>query len=567
MGSLPTRINDQGETPADRMIERFDLFDGYRELRQRQGTVDICSDLLNARGFMTHMALDWRHRPTWFNPHYDMDRVDGRMSNHIFEDNTFRLIWQISDEKETQGMSLATIEVEQKISLNPDIDLPEELLPLVYRSSDHLISLLKKGIDLQNWVDSYTRWPSGLALLFESGNTPSENSLRSACEASCIESITLLINTRGCYIGPKELQTACNHHTAAIMEQVVHALVDRRRRLQILAETHLPEEVVLELGIRAGTLMNLQAYKAYELLKAGGIDVESLQERERWSVYDYIGFNLKSADLLWNSGFHDVDEANDNETCLMKIWRNTPPCSLEEFLAKADWLVKKGASIICRNGSFPALHFLGHGVGKLLHSIGDSEDFSLQLQCLNQNCIDLMRTIFLDDTQDCCCCPCSSTGCSGLTALLRGMFPTRSRGDFQELIHRLAIVLETLTSSHELGSQESFINIIVPGVLRFVTCRCLDISHTCIREFRKEIDAEEIEEIQDEERLLIKELEDLLREFVAALGNLSLSLSDFLTVYWWDRMHEVQISCEASAEAITRIREAGVILDGHGVGI
>lgn len=87
------------------------------------------------------------------------------MSNYILEDNTFRLIWQISDKKETQGTSIATIEIEQKISLNPDIDLPEELLPLMYRSSDHLISLLKRGVDLQNWVDSYTRWPSGLACL------------------------------------------------------------------------------------------------------------------------------------------------------------------------------------------------------------------------------------------------------------------------------------------------------------------------------------------------------------------------------------------------------------------
>lgn len=114
MGPLSTRLNDQGETPTDRMIERFDVYHGYRESRQQQGTVDICSDLLNARGFMTHMALDWRHRPTWYNPLYDMIRGDGRMNNHIFEDNSIRLIWQISDEKETQGKSLATTEVEKE---------------------------------------------------------------------------------------------------------------------------------------------------------------------------------------------------------------------------------------------------------------------------------------------------------------------------------------------------------------------------------------------------------------------------------------------------------------------
>lgn len=71
------------------------------------------------------------------------------------------------------------------------------------------------------------------------------------------------------------------------MEYVIHGIVDGGRRRQALVETRLPEDVVLELGIRPGTLMRLQAYKAYELPKARGIDAESIQERERWSVYDY----------------------------------------------------------------------------------------------------------------------------------------------------------------------------------------------------------------------------------------------------------------------------------------
>jgi hypothetical protein len=107
MGPLSARLNDNGETPADKMINHFDVYDSYRKSQQRQGTIDICSDLLNARGFMTHMALDWRHHPTYFNPSYYMSGRDGRMNDHIFEDNSIRLIWQISD-KETQGKSLLT---------------------------------------------------------------------------------------------------------------------------------------------------------------------------------------------------------------------------------------------------------------------------------------------------------------------------------------------------------------------------------------------------------------------------------------------------------------------------
>jgi hypothetical protein len=83
-----------------------------------------------------------------------------------------------------------------------------------------------------------------------------------------------------------------------IMELIVAALADRRRQLQTLVETYLLEEVHLELGISPGTLISRKAYKAYQLLKASSIDVNGIIEEISWSVYDYIGLNLKLADLL-----------------------------------------------------------------------------------------------------------------------------------------------------------------------------------------------------------------------------------------------------------------------------
>jgi hypothetical protein len=83
-----------------------------------------------------------------------------------------------------------------------------------------------------------------------------------------------------------------------IMELIVAALADRRRQLQTLVETYLLEEVHLELGISPRTLISRKAYKAYQLLKVSSIDVNGIIEEISWSVYDYIGLNLKLADLL-----------------------------------------------------------------------------------------------------------------------------------------------------------------------------------------------------------------------------------------------------------------------------
>lgn len=118
IGSLADRANDRGQTPADNMIEWFDVPANYRGARERQGTIDICSDLLNSGGFMTHMGLNFRHRPICVDPFYHFDRGYGCMNDYnFFEDSSIRLIWQIADEKEVQGRILAMKEIKQEAML------------------------------------------------------------------------------------------------------------------------------------------------------------------------------------------------------------------------------------------------------------------------------------------------------------------------------------------------------------------------------------------------------------------------------------------------------------------
>jgi hypothetical protein len=94
-GSLPDRVNDGGETPADNLIQ---YFRGFMDSYQQQATIEICSDLLHEGGYMTHRALDWRHHPGVFDVIHHYDGIE-----NLFEDYSIRLLWQLADRKGLQG--------------------------------------------------------------------------------------------------------------------------------------------------------------------------------------------------------------------------------------------------------------------------------------------------------------------------------------------------------------------------------------------------------------------------------------------------------------------------------
>jgi hypothetical protein len=218
--------------------------------------------------------------------------------------------------------------------------------PLVYKSGKLLAAQLRKGTDIHRWIESYTRWGPGLALILQSGYTPPVGAVRAACEANCEQSVKIVVDDYNCFIGREELAIASLHPNQAIVDMIINAFSDRRRRLQDLAEAHLPRGVTDQLCIGIDTLLNVNAYEAYTLLAATSANLEGLSERPRWSVFDCVGVNLDLADQLWDSGFRDVNAIDKkNETCLTKLWENTPPCDLDVFLQKAHWLISKGADI------------------------------------------------------------------------------------------------------------------------------------------------------------------------------------------------------------------------------
>jgi hypothetical protein len=365
----------------------------------------------------------------------------------------------------------------------------------------------------------------------------------------------------------KDLEIASFHPNQAIVDLIVSGLMGRRKRLQTLAEAHLPRSVQDQLRIEPKSLLNFHAYEAYSLLAAGSVDLEGLSERRRWSVFDYVGVNLDLADRLWSAGFRGVDEIDDhNNTCLTKVLANTPPCDLEAFLQKALWLISKGADIYHQKLSGSALHDIGHSVGSILHRMKDEEHSSSNIISLSEPSKALLRTVLSDIARDDCECACSLHGCSPLTALLSGLLPARTDHETSiKLIHLFADLLKVVLfpSTSESEPDESFKAHLSVGILRFITFKTLGIPHTCLHDYRK-IEPEEIMEIQDEHKLPLLDLETLLIQFLEELNVHGLEVQSYITGLWQTNMASfLSTSRPHSVEEVIQILELGVILNGH----
>lgn len=437
-------------------------------------------------------------------------------------------------------------------------------MPFAMRSTHLLSALLRKGTDMRQWVNYHISWPPGLALLLQAGYRSPIRAIKRACEANCESSVKLLTDTQRYYVGPDELRAASCSDNPAIAELIISALVDRRKRLQALAETHLPEMTIAQLNIRPGSILNMQAARACQLLKERSVDVDDVEEQGQWSAYDILAYNhnFDIVDRLWDAGFKDVDEVDrSGMTSLMKLRLSS--CDLVYLLEKALWLITKGADINRRNWSSTALHFLGFGAGWSLHWPVVDEKVASKLSQLSEEYIVLLRSILLDSTRDGCSCPCTINGCSGFKRFLDGLVGAWPEKPTKAIIQQLAMIIDALVSSLELESQKAICDELAPGALRYLIFQCLEITHTCTRqEDYVALEDGEISEIHDEQKELIQELEKLLAESLLKYDELSLPLPQFLTEHWWPQMEETLEAPPAPSEdEIRQIGGIGVILD------
>ncbi|KAJ6000745.1 hypothetical protein N7481_001154 [Penicillium waksmanii] len=292
---LPTNtINDRGETPVDALLQSFI---GFRGQPGEETTIRICSDLFHRGGYMTPRGsrnIIKLNQPGSFSIDFC-----------VYEKSPIiPIIQQIAYQRDLEG----------------GVDIPEELAPLTYRSEDLLNDLLRKGINLRWTLNYYTQWPKGLALLLQAGYVPNRITFLVAVDAKCSESVKLLTQTKGIWLEESNLIDISDNPNEEITKLVVQEFVNCRKRLQALAEIFLSSTELTRLKVQSGRLLGFQAAEAYRLLKKQSIEIDYTETPTGWLVYNSVGRDLELATRLWDAGFRDVDELNDNgETCLMQL--------------------------------------------------------------------------------------------------------------------------------------------------------------------------------------------------------------------------------------------------------
>ncbi|KAF2234149.1 hypothetical protein EV356DRAFT_181625 [Viridothelium virens] len=219
--------------------------------------------------------------------------------------------------------------------------------------------------------------------------------------------------------------------------------------------------------------------------------------------------------------------------------------------------------------SWVALRLVIPRAGHLLDSLGDE---GLARVSMLLTLFEKLMTVPIHDT---CSCVCSKGGCSAISALLIGYQQGYDLVEFRDTIYEThspffhALILgEFVTLIRKFPSLSEQINqsqCLCTAFIRFWTFERLGITHVCCHGNRKSfrqcngeqhiLDPAEIQEIQEEERYTIAQLEELVTEFEMKYEELALNVEDFLEGYWDERMIEV-LAVEGPLELVESHKEA-----------
>ncbi|KAL2860023.1 hypothetical protein BJX68DRAFT_260995 [Aspergillus pseudodeflectus] len=535
----PSAVNQWDMTPTDVIFECSETI-GYSDggASRRIRTASFCLQFLKGGSHITDLALlgGYRLLPSWYSD------IPLRIS--------------------TQSIALLQSVVARHGMY--DMEMPEELHPLILQSADGLHSLLNSSGPLSpetsSYFDCYAQWPEGLAILLDHGYTPTAQALGRALETGCVPCVKMMLDCDRFSLGKEALRYAGENHrgTPEIRRLLIEAFAGRRRCLQALAETRLPARSQGELNLQPGTLLNRNAAWASELLKLLSVDVSGIDAVESHCVYFTRSDGLGLWNELWDAGFRDVDEPDeDGHTVLMSCASfEDRYATLEVCLERAEWLVSRGAHLYRVYCSRPAIQHLAESMAHPMTETGADS-----LSNISEQCVKLLHTVVLDDTRDNCDCPCCAGGCFALKVLLHTIFDwlkwdETAPSTIEIYGPPLSVVLYVIESTLTANTEREFFDKLASRLIRYLTFCELDLTHTCDHD-SEEPDTELITEIREEEASLLSQLEFVVGELLEEYHHSPLTLHQFLKEVWRERMDEI-LSELPNDQEVAQLRQVGV---------
>lgn len=373
-------------------------------------------------------------------------------------------------------------------------------------------------------------------------------------------------------INDRCIEKAAWSANASLQKCVVQHLVDRRQRLKDLARTKLSSLDLMALRLKPGGVLDAQAaVVTIALLKEAVFIAPQLKSggtrfAQYHTVFHSPTMNPHFAEMLYQAGFHDVDEID--ERGMSPFWQQIRYADYDFTSPKAVsmmvWLQRVGADMrklhpVCGGST---MHAVGALYTRSLRALENNPD-TIDPVLIDGQPHDFLHGILTDHYSDRCICACSKGGCRPITSALK--FRCHSHHVNLETRDEGLLLLSICQRLEPFQQQHPWL---ISEIICTATFERLGLTHTCHMDplgwarMRAPLLEEEIHEIQEEERPMIQQHKELVAEFEAKFVELGGTLVSFFEGYWEPRMEEVLRGNKEEAELERqRMREIGVLVD------
>ncbi|KAH7196042.1 hypothetical protein DER44DRAFT_673560 [Fusarium oxysporum] len=436
--------------------------------------------------------------------------------------------------------------------------------------------ILERDIYGRNILHASITWPEGLSLLLQYSQTlyplydqpsmisgPLEVAARSGgkictqpdkwvlCQnCKCADSVQLLLEADCCLPTNLIEQNFMESCSLRCRRLLFRHYKNRRQRLREISIALLPLQVIHRYGVMVDSIPDATAAFLWDEIQSRSDELRqgfkiSSGLKPYYSNDDFWGFfeRLQPPEicaLADEFGITPTDESGiEPLLARVKVLEfTTLGPTFDAETTYLDWLMRHDLKLECMRGGFQtsALHNLGGRIGRSLDYPDRKSPYIWKREA-----IDLITKICNSDIECNLPCPCASGVFNRPLASLFSAFATYRRYmDHFNAIRRtcrLVDLIQSIATSVDmsyLARCAVHINTMkLLGIRHVGPCAWMDTS------LRKELDEEERLEVLDEDRILLKRLDDLDEEFEQEFHDRNESVVDFLQGYYVGRMEEV----------------------------